>query len=110
MILFAIALGTAAAPPGALPPYEVSIRCAGLAEAEVRRREIQKLPTSREFDVAIFWGMAASESARKSRLPAARFTKDQEAATARASQDLGADSNGAAAELANCISQTPAAE
>ena len=95
----------AAAPsdPGPLPPYAESIRCAGLAEAAGALR-----PRERGlFDGALFWGLAASEAARKAKYSAKRFTRDQKRAAAAARRELKARGSSAEAELEACLARVP---
>ncbi|HEX8584336.1 MAG TPA: hypothetical protein VF680_07995 [Allosphingosinicella sp.] len=102
-----LAPGLAAAKEPKLPPYLDSIRCAGLAEAAAKS-EVGGIRSSKvNFSAAIFWGMAASERARKDGLTGARFTADQLAAAARADSEFKAGSKAAADELARCIARIP---
>lgn len=98
-----------AAAPGAppLPAYERSIRCAGLAEAAWRAPGADAAKQRKMFDVALFWGLAASEAARKDGIPASAFTEDQKAAAAMVAAELAADDRAAATELRACETQTP---
>jgi hypothetical protein len=100
-----LALLLAAAPPAAVPPYADSIRCAGLAEASTRIGP--KKPTDAAFDTALYWGLAASEAARKNGLPAERFTADQVAAADKAEAELRDPRSDAPVELAFCIARVP---
>ena len=91
---------------GKLPPYAESIRCAGLAEAATEAAT-DRAEERRLFDAAIFWGMAASEAARKAKYPGERFTADQLSAAAAAKTELVAPAPGARAELAACLDRVP---
>jgi dihydroxyacetone kinase len=106
LLLLALAAPAFAAKPK-LPPYATSIRCSGLAEAAARREGKGVAFGRTNYDAAIFWGMAASERARKDGISGARFTADQEAAASKAGAELDAGSAAAAAELARCISRVP---
>ncbi len=97
----------AAGPNGKLPPYAESIRCAGLAEAAARRDADGIGPGRPYYDAALFWGMAASEAARKDGLSGARFTADQQEAAARARAELDAPGTEAFEELARCVARVP---
>ncbi|HEY0148551.1 MAG TPA: hypothetical protein VGB70_06060 [Allosphingosinicella sp.] len=103
-LAFLAAPGHAAAKPK-LPPYLESIRCAGLAEAAAKREKDGVGFGRVYFDAAIFWGMAASERARKDGISGARFTADQEAAAAKAHAEFEAGSTTAADELARCVAR-----
>jgi hypothetical protein len=104
-----LAPGLAASKAPKLPPYLDSIRCAGLAEAAAKSDEGEGgiRSSNVNFSAAIFWGMAASERARKDGLTGARFTADQLAAAAKAGSEFEAGSKAAAAELARCIARIP---
>ena len=91
---------------GELPPYSQSIRCAGLAEAAMKAGAAGA-EERRLFEAAIFWGMAASEAARKAKYPSARFTADQLSAAAAAKAELQAKAPGARVELAACLARVP---
>ena len=106
-LLAAAAPASGQAPAGTLPPYAESIRCAGLAEAAARREKDGLGFGRANFDAAVFWGMAASEAARKDGLTGARFTADQEDAAARAAAELEAGSKAAGDELASCLARVP---
>ncbi|HEX8579328.1 MAG TPA: hypothetical protein VF655_07010 [Allosphingosinicella sp.] len=103
-MLFALLL--AAAPAQAtLPPYAESIRCAGLAEASTRIGP--RKPNDAGFDTALYWGLAASEAARKNGIPAERFTADQVAAADKAEAELRDPRSDAPMELAFCVARVP---
>jgi hypothetical protein len=93
--------------PGKLPPYAESIRCAGLAEAAAKLEPGGVSAKSASFDAAIFWGMAASEAARKDGLSGERFTADQVEAAAKADRELRGPGTDALTELAFCIARVP---
>jgi hypothetical protein len=104
--MLSLLLLAAAAP--SLPPYAVSIRCAGLAEVAARPGKDGKPPESGiAFDAAIYWGMAASEAARRDGISAERFTADQKAAAAKAEAELLGPGTDALTELAVCIGRVP---
>jgi hypothetical protein len=105
--MLTLLLLASAAAPTSLPPYGESIRCAGLAEAAARLENDGVKPGRAAFDAAIFWGMAASEAARKDGLSGARFTADQEQAAAKAAVDLQAPGTDALVELALCVARVP---
>lgn len=92
-----------------LPPYAESMRCSGLAEAATRREKDKVAVEAHltNFDAAIFWGMAASDRARKDGLSGIRFTADQKEAALKARAELDAGSKAAADELARCIARVP---
>jgi hypothetical protein len=93
---------------GKLPPYAESIRCAGLAEAAANLEPGGPAANrGAAFDAAIFWGMAASEAARKDGLSGERFTADQVEAAAKAERELRAPGTDALTELALCIARVP---
>jgi hypothetical protein len=103
MILLALAAAGPKQAADTLPPYTESIRCAGLAEGAAAGASGEE--ERRLYDAAIFWGMAASEAARKAKLPGSRFTEDQLAAAAAAKTELAAEGAGAKAELAACLAR-----
>jgi hypothetical protein len=107
MLLAVASSASAQGPRGKLPPYAESIRCAGLAEAAARREKDGLAPGKAAFDTAVFWGMAASEAARKDGLSGERFTKDQEAAAAKAATELDGPGSDALVELALCVARVP---
>jgi hypothetical protein len=59
------------------------------------------------FDVAMFWGMAASERAQKDGISGTAFTKDQQLAKLQAARDL-ASRPQALEELDLCVRQAQA--
>jgi hypothetical protein len=111
ILLAVLATAPALAGPAAaegrppLPPYTVSIRCAGLAEAahEKASREEQH----RLFDAAMFWGLAASDRARADGLTAAVFSADQQAAKTKGAEDLAKTDGKAVEELKVCLETVP---
>ena len=103
----AAALLAAAAPASPeLPPYAYSLRCAGLAEAAAEAGK-DTPEGSRAYDAAIFWGMAASEAARKDKLPGERFTADQKREAATAAAQFQDARHAAHDEYERCLSQVP---
>jgi hypothetical protein len=107
VLIAMLAAGPQAGPPSGLPPYADAIRCAALAEAAAETASHSSGDGKRLFDAAIFWGMAASEGARKAKLPAARFTSDQSEAAAAARVELEKRDEAASAELATCLERVP---
>jgi len=112
-LLIAAAFCAASAPAAAegppLPPYPEALRCAALTEAAatLATGTAEEAP---RFDAAVFWGLAASESARKARLPSARFKQDQRESGAAALERLKAADAAAAAELEACRRRVPPVE
>jgi hypothetical protein len=107
VLLTLLLLIAAAAAPGPLPPYAESIRCAGLAEGAAGLEDPATARGRRLYDAAIFWGMAASERARKDGLSPDRFTADQKRAAEQAGAELRGGGGGAAAELDRCLERVP---
>ena len=107
VLIAMLAAAPQAGPAGGLPPYADSIRCAALAEAAAEAASPSSDEGKRLFDAAIFWGMAASEGARKAKLPAARFTSDQSTAAAAARIELQKGDEAASAELSACLARVP---
>jgi len=109
-LLVAAACCAASAPGAArrapLPPYSEAIRCAALTEAAAKLATGTAEEAPR-FDEAMFWGLAASESARKAKLSSARFKQDQRESATAALARLEAADAGAAAELAACRKRVP---
>ena len=102
----AATLLAAAAPPRELPPYGYSLRCAGLAEAAAEAGK-DTPEGSRAYDAAIFWGMAASEAARKDKVTAAQFTADQKREAATAAAQFQDAPHPAHEEFERCVSEVP---
>jgi hypothetical protein len=102
-----VILLSAAGAAGPLPPYAESIRCAGLAEAESKRHKPMSAEGRRLYDAALFWGLAASEAARKDKRTAKVFTADQRRAAARAKRELRSEGRAAKAELDACLARVP---
>jgi hypothetical protein len=96
-----------AAPRDHLPPYTEGIRCAGLAEAAFGASDQASRRGRQLYDAAIFWGLAASEAARKAGLLAERFTRDQQEAAAKGRSDLAGGAPQPAAELEACLKRVP---
>lgn len=90
----------------ALPEYASAIRCAGLVEAgdELVADEAASKPL---FDAAIFWGLAASERARKDGVSTQQFKADQERARAKALDELKREDPGAGEEIIDCVMRVP---
>jgi len=107
--MLSLLLLLAAAPPTTLPPYRESIRCAGLAEAAAKLEPGGAAAGGAAYDAAVFWGMAASERARKDGISGERFTADQVAAAAKADAELRGPGTDALTELALCIARVSAA-
>jgi hypothetical protein len=106
-VLAATAFGPLMAAGAKLPPYAEALRCGGLTEAAASTGDPSSDAGRAAFDAAIFWGLAASEAARKAKLPAARFTSDQKDAAALARGQLEARSAAAWAELDACLKRVP---
>jgi hypothetical protein len=102
----AAAMLAAAAPPTKLPPYAYSLRCAGLAEAAAEAGKGTP-EGSRAYDAAIFWGMAASEAARKDKISGAQFTADQKREAATAAAQFQDAKHPAHEEFERCVSEVP---
>ena len=100
-LMLSLLLLAAAAPTPTLPPYAESIRCAALEEAYAEESR-----SDRAFDDAIYWGMAASESARNSGLSAERFAQDQKEALEKAKADL-ETGQAILEEIADCTAGVP---
>ncbi|MBV8685505.1 MAG: hypothetical protein JOZ90_16570 [Alphaproteobacteria bacterium] len=109
LLLAAVALlgGPALAKGKPLPSYPHALRCAALTEAAAKQVEPNSAEERLRFDRALYWGLAASEVARKAGLTSARFKQDQEEAGAAASAELAAPSAQAETELATCARQVP---
>lgn len=109
LVTAAALLGTApaAAKKTKLPPYGNALRCAALTGASMR----QAMPLSddgvQRFDYALFWGLAAADSARQAKIAAPVFEADLEKALAGARVELDGRDAPAAAELAQCVRQVP---
>lgn len=106
LLLLCAASTSAAAKRPTLPPYPKALRCAALTEASSTLargtpRELQS------YDEALFWGLAASESAQKAKLTAARFKQDQLDWGAAALAQLKAADAAVLAELEACRKQVP---
>jgi hypothetical protein len=82
------------------------LRCAALTEASAKLAEGTPEEMLR-FDQAVFWGLAASEAARKAKFTADRFTEDQLDRGAAALIQLKSGNAGALAELETCRKQVP---
>ena len=93
-----------------LPTYAHALRCAGLTGAWSREPGLASAEALRRFDASLFWGLAASEVARRTRPPAARMEADTPAALERAQAELarpGAAAAAARRELAACVAEVP---
>jgi len=112
-LLIAAACCAASAPAAAgrpsLPSYPKALRCAALTEAAAGLAAGTADEAAR-FDDAVFWGLAASEAARKAKLASARFKQDQRQSGAAALAQLKAANSGASAELEACREQVPPLE
>ena len=109
-ILLLGALAASASPAGAkpkLPLYPEALRCAALTEAWAKQVEILSEEGRKRFDGALFWGLAASDSARHARLTAAKFKQDQRESGALAAAELAKGDSSAAAELQACVARVP---
>jgi hypothetical protein len=104
--ILALAPSGAGPSPGRLPPYVRSLRCAGLSEAmmEIASTDKDRAPW---YDAAMFWGLAASEAARKDGLPSARFKQDQLDAEESAEAELKTGDVRAQGEASQCLRQVP---
>lgn len=102
MILAALLL----AQQGPLPPYADSIRCAGLVEAadQIEADEVRSKPL---YDAALFWGLAASERARKDGISSAGFKADQVRARETALAELKSGDAAAADATIECVMKVP---
>lgn len=107
LLAAALCAAPAAAKRPPLPTYAHALRCAALTEATAKARGDRDPEWRGLFDHALFWGLAASEVARKNRLTGARFTQDQIDQGAVARADLGAGKAEAIAELAACDREVP---
>jgi hypothetical protein len=104
-------LGVATTTPAAakrppLPPYPYALRCAALTEAAAKLAEGSSEEPLR-FDQALFWGLAASEAARKAKLSGKRFTQDQLDTGRAALAELKAGNAAATFGLEACRRQVP---
>lgn len=104
MLLLAFLFAMMTAAP--LPPYTEAIRCAGLAEASYELAT-SKYRKAQMFDASVFWGLTASERARKDGVSAAAFGDDQVRARRLASAEL--RRGNASSELESCVRRVPAA-
>jgi hypothetical protein len=91
---------------GPLPEYPVSIRCAALAEA-AHKLDPDEVRTRPYFDAALYWGLAASERARKDGIASDAFKAEQIKARALAVTDLSGGTPGPKAELVECLAKVP---
>ncbi len=107
MLLCALAVASTAAAKPKLPPYPEALRCAALTEAWAKQVEVASDEGRKRFDGALFWGLAASDSARHARLTAAKFKQDQLDAGALAAAELARSDPKAATELRACVARVP---
>lgn len=108
--LLLLAPGPAAAKTRPLPTYAHALRCAGLTQAWAERVRGASGDDAKPFDAGLYWGLAASDVARRSGLRAARMEADVKAAAARAKDELariGEGSDPARRELRSCLSEVP---
>lgn len=89
-----------------LPAYADSIRCAGLAEAadQLEADEARSRPL---YDAALYWGLAASERARKDGIASATFKADQLRARETALKQLKSGDADAAGAAIQCVMKVP---
>lgn len=106
LVALCAASAPAAAKPPRLPPYPKALRCAALTEASATLAK-GGAEESLRFDQALFWGMAASEAARKAKRPSADFTRDQRSEGGAALARLKAADEAALADLEDCRRQVP---
>jgi len=107
VLLGALVVASTAAAKTKRPPYPEALRCAALTEAWTKQVEVTTAEGRKRFDAALFWGLAASESARHARLTAAKFKQDQIDAGALAAAELAGNDSRAAAELQGCVARVP---
>src|SRR4051812_19776283 len=101
-----LALLLAASAP--LPSYPDALRCAALSQAAFEPvKHSSRADSAVRYDHLIFWSMAASEVARKSKRPEAAFEADMAAGAKQAAAELASPGSGAAAELARCDARVP---
>jgi hypothetical protein len=110
LAILALLPASASAAPAAkrppLPPYPYALRCAALTEASAKLSEGTPDEPLR-FDQAVYWGLAASEAARKAKLGGKRFTQDQLDTGRAALAELKAGKAAATLELEACRRQVP---
>lgn len=92
---------------GKLPPYPKALRCAALTNASMRQSEALNDDSIGKFDHALFWGLAAADSARKAKISAPSFEAALEKASVEARAQLGGGDSSAGAELAKCVREVP---
>jgi hypothetical protein len=102
-----VAASSAGAAKPKLPPYPEALRCAALTEAWTKQVEVLSDEGRKRFDAALFWGLAASDSARHARLTSAKFKQDQLDAGAVAAAEIAGNDARAAAELRACVARVP---
>lgn len=90
-----------------LPTYPQALRCAALTGAFLRQVEPLSDEARSRFDSALFWGLAASETARKAKLGAAHFERELESEMLAAQAQLHETDSAAAAELDACLKEVP---
>ncbi|HEY0112631.1 MAG TPA: hypothetical protein VGB59_05695 [Allosphingosinicella sp.] len=93
-----------------LPTYAHAVRCAGLTGAWMREVPEASEEGLKRFDRALFWGLAASEVARRNKLTAARMEADTQGSVARAQSEFGGAgpvAEAARRELGACVAEVP---
>ena len=90
-----------------LPPYPEALRCAALTNASMRQAKALNEESIDAFDRALFWGLAAADSARKAKISAPSFEAELEKASVEARAQLEGGHASAGAELADCVRRVP---
>lgn len=106
--LLLIQCGCAAVGPSRpLPTYAMALQCAALTGAHYEQAGAGPEEGRSRFNSAMFWALATSEAARKSKLSAVRFEADMAEQRAKALARLNADDAGADAQLEACLRDVP---
>lgn len=101
-----MALGAQAARPAPLS-YDEAVRCAGLAQAASELEGGESEEGRGLSDAALYWSLAAMQSAQAGGRAASVAEADQTRARVRAVRELTADDAQARAALRRCRERTP---